>query len=1026
MFKISWICDSGLRRNPIRAFLLFAGLLMLLGAFFAPRQCVAQSMDDTGDQSYDQQSYQSLNQQTEQMSDQDLGLTPDQDNYQMPGQQTNQPWNQQSDLMQFLQPDQTQYQQAGQMQYQQSGQTQNQQPGQGANQFTVSAEQLISILEMEPLILRDVRLLVARRSGDLPSKITNETVYERIRQDASLRTMVTKLLIMRGYGPDLVALNENQAPHENPTPSRNQAPNQNLVPYQNMVPYSNVTPNGNPPNTGNVRPPGIYTRQAPNPAPTPPQPYRNQDNPQVQQGLSPYRNMPSLTDLYSQFPVTRTKLRRFGSDAFLVGNGNANGLGNANQVPIDLPAGPDYVLGPGDRLIVNIWGGRSSRLSRIIDRQGQIELPEAGTVMIDGMTIARAEVAIQKALDTQFQGEHVEISLGQLRTVRVYVVGDVQRPGAYDVSSLSTPLSALYAAGGPTNHGSLRILRQYRGKQLVRQFDLYDFLLRGVRSNDDRLLPGDTILVPPAGPQVSIEGMVRRPAIYELNGEQGLNQVLDLAGGLLVSADLKQIRVERIEAQQKRTMLSLQIPDNNEEMAQKLAAFKVQDGDDVVISQIMPYNEQAVYLAGHVFHPGKYPYRDGMTINDLLHSYQDVMPEPADRAELIRLEPPDLRPVTIGFNLSDALIGNDPIPLHPFDLIRIYGRYESDAPNVVINGEVLRPGKYPMAKGMTVTDLVRMAGGLRRSAYTAEADLSSYNIVDGQRILINHIDVAVQKALDGDKSTNVELKPGDVVNIRALAGWQDIGATVTIRGEVEHAGSYGIMDGEHLSSVLKRAGGFRKDAYPYAAVLNRVQVSELNEQVRQQMINRIEETPVAVSPSAASSAESAEDIRKSLEMQRQQILANLRSRPVNGRLVIDISSDISKWENTPADIEMRTGDTLLIPKRPEFVVTSGQVYNPVAITYIPGKTLSWYLRKAGGPTRSANKKDIYVLRADGSVVPHDSGWLASNFMSMHMRPGDTIFVPEKIVGASQVWERLAASAQTLTALMIPLAITGVL
>jgi protein involved in polysaccharide export with SLBB domain len=415
-----------------------------------------------------------------------------------------------------------------------------------------------------------------------------------------------------------------------------------------------------------------------------------------------------------------------------------------------------------------------------------------------------------------------------------------------------------------------------------------------------------------------------------------------------------------------------------------------------------------------------------MTLNDLLHSYQDVMPEPAVHAELIRLQSPDFRPVTISFNLPDVLIGNESIPLRPFDLIRVYGRYEVDAPGVTINGEVLRPGKYPMSEGMTVTDLVQMAGGFRRSAYTDEADLSSYSIENGQRVLISHYDVAVQKALAGDRNADVVLKPGDVVSIRALAGWQDIGATVAVTGEVEHAGSYGIKDGERLSSVLKRAGSFRKDAYPYAAVLERVQVRELNEQVRHEMINRIEETPVAVSPSSTTSGQTAEDMRKSLEMQRQQMLTNLRNRPASGRLVINISSDISKWENTPADLEMRAGDKLLIPKRPEFVVASGQVYNPVAITYVPGKNLRWYLRKAGGATRSGNKKDIYVLRADGSVVPRESGWTGNNFMRLRMRPGDTIFVPEKIVGGSKVWEQLATTAQMLTAVMIPLAVTGVL
>jgi protein involved in polysaccharide export with SLBB domain len=688
---------------------------------------------------------------------------------------------------------------------------------------------------------------------------------------------------------------------------------------------------------------------------------------------------------------------------------------------MDLPVGPDYVLGSGDNLVVNLWGGYSNHLSLTIDRQGQIALPEAGTITIDGLTIAQAQSAIQKALSTQFQGEHVEISLGRLRTVRVYVVGDVQRPGAYDVSSLSTPLSALYAAGGPTSRGSLRILLQYRGKELVRKIDLYDFLLKGVRSDVERLLPGDTLLVPPVGPEVTVEGMVHHPAIYELNGEKTLNQVLDLAGGVLATASLKQINVARIVAHQRRTMLSLQLPNNPTELAQKLAAFQVQGGDDVVISQILPYNGQAVYLEGHVYRPGKYPYKDGMTVNDLLHSYQDVLPEPANHAELVRLQAPDFRPETISFNLPDVLIGNDSILLQPFDLIRIFGRYEIDSPRVSIEGEVLRPGAYPMSQGMTVADLVRMAGGFKRSAYREEADLSSYVVQNGQKVLVKHSVVAVQKALDGDKSADVALKPGDVVSIRQLAGWQDIGASVTISGEVEHAGSYGIQEGERLSSVLKRAGGFRADAYPAAAVLERVQVRVLAEQARQQMIQRIEATPINAKVSVT-----GQDQTAALQQQRAQVLAALRSHPASGRLVINITSDIGKWENTPADIELRAGDTLFIPKRPNFVMVSGQVYNATAISYVPGRDAGWYLRKAGGPTPYGNKKLIYVLRADGSVVTHGSSWDGGNLMKLKLRPGDSVLVPEKVMGGSPAWQNIMGTAMIASTIASPLAFAGVL
>ena len=740
------------------------------------------------------------------------------------------------------------------------------------------------------------------------------------------------------------------------------------------------------------------------------------DEPQQIQRPSPYADLPSLRDLYTQIPSVGPKLRRFGSDEFVIGPGNVN------ELPTDLPVGPDYVLGAGDGLVVNMWGGHSERLSVAIDRQGQIALPEAGTISIDGLTIAQAQSAIQKALSTQFEGEHVEISLGRLHTVRVYVVGDVQRPGVYDVSSLSTPLSALYAAGGPTTRGSLRILRQYRGKQLVREIDLYDFLLHGVRSNSDRLMPGDTIMVPPVGAQVTVEGMVHHPAVYELNGEHGLNEVLDLAGGILGSASLKQINVERLEAHQRRTMLTLDLPDNAEEVKQKLAGFRVQGGDDVVIAQILPYNEQAVYLEGHVYRPGKYPFKDGMTITDLLHSYQDVMPEPADHAELIRLQAPDFRPKIISFNLPDVLIGNDLIKLQPFDLIRIYSRYEIDSPRVTIEGDVLRPGTYPMSQGMTVSDLVHTAGDFTRSAYRAEAGLASYDVIDGQRVLTNHSVVALQKALEGDKSADVVLRPGDVVSIQQLAGWKNIGAAVSVSGEVEHPGSYAIVPGERLSAVLKRAGGLTADAYPPATVFDRLQVRELSEQARQQMIRRIANTPIDFRPGTMTQ-ESAAAMEQALQKQREDALQALRNTPASGRLVVNISSDISRWENTAADIELRAGDYLAIPKRPNFVVVSGQVFNPGAISYVPGRDLNWYLRKTGGPTHLGDKKTIYVLHADGSVTPKPNGW-DSSLLHIQMRPGDDIFIPEKVIGGSQVWQNVIGVAQVMAAAALPLAISG--
>jgi protein involved in polysaccharide export with SLBB domain len=413
-----------------------------------------------------------------------------------------------------------------------------------------------------------------------------------------------------------------------------------------------------------------------------------------------------------------------------------------------------------------------------------------------------------------------------------------------------------------------------------------------------------------------------------------------------------------------------------------------------------------------------------MTINDLVKSYQDIMPEPADHAELVRLLPPDFRPETISFNLPDVLIGNESIALQPFDLIRIYSRYEIDSPKVSIEGEVLRPGSYPMSQGMTVAGLVTMAGGFKRSAYRNEADLSSYVVQDGQKVLVSHSIVQIEKALDGDKNADVALQPGNVVSIRQLAGWQDIGASVVVSGEVEHAGSYGIQQGERLSAVLKRAGGFRMDAYPAGAVLERVQVRELGEQARQQMIQRLQETQINFKPGVLS-AEDQTYRQQEAQQQQQQVLASLRSHPASGRQVIRISGDVSKWENTSNDVEMRTGDTIVIPKRPNFVMVTGQVYNSEAITYMPGKNAEWYLKKAGGTTQSGDKKAVFVVRADGSVVGRSSGWSGSNVMDLRLQPGDSVVVPERIIGGSEMWKNIIGAAQIMSSIAITGAVTGI-
>lgn len=867
-------------------------------------------------------------------------------------------------------------------------------------------------------------------------------------------------------------------------------------------------------------------RSRSNMRPPAPRPMESEDRPLIRRRVNPYAGVPSLYDLYAQVSPRSLRPARFGEEIF------RNGTGNFDELPMDAPVGPDYVLGPGDGLNIELWGGIVQHLQRVVDREGRVTLPEAGAVEVSGRSLGEVQQMVQSALRSEFRLVHADISLARLRTVRVYVVGDVLRPGAYDVSSLSTPLNALYQAGGPTARGSLRILRLYRGAQLVSEIDLYDLLLHGVRSNLERLQPGDTIMVPPIGAEVTIEGMVRRPAIYELKHESELAEALELAGGVLTTGTLRHIEVERVVAHESRIMLRLDLPENNnqEEVTAALEAFKIQDGDKLRISPVLPYSEQTVYLDGHVVHPGKHAYRAGMRVTDLIASYADLLPEPAaGHAEIIRLAPPDYAPQVIAFNLAEALAGTvrreqsgeqgenpQDLLLKPFDTVRIFSRFDfedppvvtvsgevrepgyhvtnggtrlrdavylaggvtrdaslSDAqvfrrtrdgklqvisvnleralagedadnvplqpkdqifihrnlskvdpPTVKVEGEVVRPGKYPLGEEMTAAELVRLAGGLKRGAFTETADLTRYTTENGAQIVGEHLAVPIGRALAGEPDTDLRLRDGDVLTIRQLAGWTDVGAVITIKGEVMHPGDYGIRDGERLSSVIARAGGLRADAYPYGAIMERRQVRELEEKNRVELVRQVQgqEASFKLLPDTG---DAEEKLAKSATLEQwHATLEKLENLPPTGRLVIHISKDVRKWANSPADLEVRAGDTLFIPKTPAYVIVSGQVYNPAAITYRPGKSAGWYLRQAGGPTTMADRKSIFVVRADGSVVggKHGGEWFTGDVLTAELRPGDMVFAPEKALGGSPVWKNSLQAAQLLTSVAVAVSV----
>jgi protein involved in polysaccharide export with SLBB domain len=887
-----------------------------------------------------------------------------------------------------------------------------------------SASQIIAIIQARPELVVDIKevmanYLDAQGNSIQADAITDDMLYKGIASDAGLRGAISIWLRARGYIPDsddnssdldtkssddvtgalagttqtttslAGEIGENSAPKDPANAQTNSSRSQEKsnAPRQSERRYASSSATKPDPNSPNAI--------------------------EVVHQTAPY-NLQSLRDLYTQVPEQSSKLRRFGSDVFL-----NRGLGT-KQTPVDIPIGPDYILGVGDGLIINLWGGITQNFSRTIDREGKIILPEAGEIQLAGLSLDRAKTMIQAALSQQFRDAKVAVTIAHLRTVRVYVVGDVQRPGAYDISSLSTPLNALYAAGGPTSSGSLRIVRQFRGKELIREIDLYDFLLHGVRPDSERLEDGDSILVSPVGRQVTVGGMVKRPAIYELKNETKLADVLDDAGGLLVSAALTHIVIERVEPQGHRTTVTVDLPEGStaESSKKTLGAFAIQDGDRINVAPVLPYSEKAIYVEGHVVRPGKFPYRDDMNLSDVLRSYQDLLPEPADRGEIVRLMPPDLRPEAIEFNIQEVLAGNEQIHLQPFDTIRITGRYESDGPKVQVHGEVLHPGTYPLSHGMTIAQLVRIAGGFNRSALLDEADLTSYDVQDGKKVLSRRDTVKIGEAVkDAESATDILLKAGDVLTIHQISGWNDIGSSVTLNGEITYPGPYGIQEGERLSSVLRRAGGFRATAYPTGAILVRNQVKDLEDKSRNELIHQIETTSAGAKLAPSLSAQDDAATLQLLIQQQKEIVERLRSQPAVGRLVIKITADIASWEGTPADIELRSGDVLTIPKKPGFVLVSGQVYNASAITYVPGKKAGWYLRHAGGSTEGGNMKEALVIRANGSVVGRRSGeWYDPGVLETKLEPGDVVVVPQKVFGGSAVLRNLFASAQVFSSI----------
>ena len=430
-------------------------------------------------------------------------------------------------------------------------------------------------------------------------------------------------------------------------------------------------------------------------------------------------------------------------------------------------------------------------------------------------------------------------------------------------------------------------------------------------------------------------------------------------------------------------------------------------------------NPPTISVLGEVREPGTYRTSGQIHLADAVHLAGGLAPDAqTEDAQVFRFTS-DGKGQIFSVNLSRAFAGDstENIVLNSRDRLLVHKSADAEQPPAIyIEGEVGSPGRYPLTANMTVADLIRVGGGLKPDADTQMADLTNYEWEGSPQLTANHQPIVISGALSGEPKENPPLHNGDVLTIRQLPDWNDLGARITIKGQVKHPGTYGIRPGERLSSVVERAGGFLPDSYPYGAVLERVQVRDLETVEQDKLILRVKD--------AEGSLEAMPDItpaqKQAKEMalgQYQTTLLQLSTNPPVGRIAIHISSRLDRWKNTTSDIDVRAGDILFVPKRPDYVMVTGQVFNPTAVAFRPGRSAKWYLAQAGGPTTNANRKAIFVIRADGSVIGQREGMWSGSSLGTVLQPGDSIIVPEKTIGGGVQWATLFTAASVASSIV---------
>ena len=669
------------------------------------------------------------------------------------------------------------------------------------------------------------------------------------------------------------------------------------------------------------------------------------------------------------------------------------------RAPDNVPVSPDYTVGPGDEIVLRAWGSIDVDYRSTVDRNGLLSLPKIGSFNVAGVKASELEKHLRAQIGRLFTNFNLSVSLGQLRAVKVFVVGPAQRPGVYTLPSQSTMLSALVAAGGPAAHGSMRKVTLKRDGRIVSELDLYDFLVQGDKSKDIQLAAGDVVVVQAAGARVAVTGAIDSPAIYELKGaSEPVREVLRFAGGAPVLTNPNRAQLERIDAAQAKARFVEEFKLDADGLQKPL-----RDGDVLTLLAISPQFANAVTLKGHVAQPLRYAHKPGMRIRDLIPDREALIsPDFYRRKNLLVqvLEPEE----------GDRTERSEREELNPTASVDAGGNANAGANPRATNGNSAQDRSTRMQRRSTERDDSRAATPGARKTPTVLFEELNWDYAVIERLVDKDLTTQVipfnlgKAVLQGDDANNLELLAGDVVTIYSQ---KDVRVPVArqtrlvaLEGEVASPGVYQLQPGETLKGLIARAGGLTPQAYVYGVEFSREETRQRQRENLNAAIARLES--LSATQTARDAANRRDDIggasssAVSNAATQAQLTRLTRLQP-NGRIALELSADAKTLDELP-DLPLDHGDRISVPPRPGFVTVAGAVVNSNAFLWKPGRTAGDYLKLAG-LDEAAEPANMFILRADGTVShagDRRSFWGGSKLEADAMQPGDALIVPNQL------------------------------